>query len=390
MAYYRNYRKYSSLPRRSKVTKEKIVNLNEIEVLNLKKKYQTFTYEKIFEEEQRLEKKIIDNLDFIKKSEEFIKKSETEISINGSSMIRIVEEINYQLYQKYEIIKKFDEPLNEIDEKLRRIFKIRDETYNKHKSSGKVPFLPSAIIAYGIAIFCAIAVVTIIPIAVLVFFPIFFYIMKFTQMSSEKTPLEIMPKTDEEILLEEEKEKIIENKKILLVKIQKEKKEEENKSKKLNDLIKYNTELKKKIVDLKIKVDVSKKENLKIPEAIKFILPNIKKRVKERERSAKIAAFDNKARSGSQVVKDELLRYIKNKSKWKCPYCDLSSPASNAVADHIYPINKGGLSTPANMVLVCEDCNKKKTNLTLRSFCKKVNFDYHEVCERLEKQNKHV
>jgi len=224
MAYYRNYRKYSSLPRRSKVTKEKIVNLNEIEVLKLKKKYQTFTYEKIFEEEQRLEKKIIDNLDFIKKSEEFIKKSETEISINGSSMIRIVEEINYQLYQKYEIIKKFDEPLNEIDEKLRRIFKIRDETYNKHKSSGKAPFLLSAIIAYGIAIFCAIAVVTIIPIAALVFFPIFFYIMKFTQMSSEKTPLEIMPKTDEEILLEEEKEKIIENKKIVLVKIQKEKK----------------------------------------------------------------------------------------------------------------------------------------------------------------------
>ena len=114
----------------------------------------------------------------------------------------------------------------------------------------------------------------------------------------------------------------------------------------------------------------------------------IKRRAKERERSAKIAAFDNRARSGSQTVKTDLLKSIKNKRNWKCPYCYVDDDLNKAVADHIHPINKGGLTTPQNIVLVCIDCNKKKSNFLLRVFCKKNDINFNEVCERLEKLGK--
>ena len=58
-------------------------------------------------------------------------------------------------------------------------------------------------------------------------------------------------------------------------------------------------------------------ENPKIREALKLIFPDIKKRTKERERSAKIAAFDNKARTGAQTVKEDLLKIIKDRRNLK-------------------------------------------------------------------------
>lgn len=204
----------------------------------------------------------------------------------------------------------------------------------------------------------------------------------------ENTPY--LPKTDEEIKLEKKLSNILENKKKVLDLIEKELEEVIRTTKNLNDLKNEILRLEEEIKALNYKIDLRNKENPKISEALKFIFPNIKKRTRERERSAKIAAFDNKARTGSQTVKDDLLKYIKNKSKWKCPYCDLNNSIDGAVADHIYPINKGGLSTPENMVLICEDCNKKKSSLVLRVFCKKNNFDFDIVCERLEKQGKYI
>ncbi len=50
-----------------------------------------------------------------------------------------------------------------------------------------------------------------------------------------------------------------------------------------------------------------------------------------------------------------------------CPYCG-NSLGSEPHADHIYPVSKGGLSTAANMVLVCKSCNLAKSNFTLREF----------------------
>lgn len=160
----------------------------------------------------------------------------------------------------------------------------------------------------------------------------------------------------------------------------------------LSSTINFNGKLSKLKIEqdrLSEKLFIYKKETdtlLKLKE--QFV--EIKRRAKERERSAKIAAFDNRARSGSQTVKSDLLKSIKNKRNWKCPYCYIDSDLDKSVADHIHPINKGGLSTPQNIVLICMKCNKKKSNFLLRVFCKKNNIDFNEVCERLEKIGKDV
>jgi 5-methylcytosine-specific restriction endonuclease McrA len=36
--------------------------------------------------------------------------------------------------------------------------------------------------------------------------------------------------------------------------------------------------------------------------------------------------------------------------------------------DHIYPVVRGGLSEPANLVYVCCECNSRKHDMTLREF----------------------
>ena len=119
-------------------------------------------------------------------------------------------------------------------------------------------------------------------------------------------------------------------------------------------------------------------------------LKRFKKRASERERTSKINAFEMKNRSGSQIIKEKLLKPIRGKSNWSCPYCTNLSDVNLAEADHIHPVNKGGLTTLQNMVLICKKCNSKKTNLMLRVFCKKQSYDYNGVCERLEKLGKDV
>mgnify|MGYP001170937337 CR=1 FL=1 len=123
---------------------------------------------------------------------------------------------------------------------------------------------------------------------------------------------------------------------------------------------------------------------------ILFEFKRFKKRASERERTAKINAFEQKNRSGAQNIKDKLIKAVRVKSKWTCVYCNNISEISLAEADHIHPVNKGGMTTMQNMVLICKKCNSKKTNLMLRVFCKKQGFNYDEVCERLERLGKDV
>jgi 5-methylcytosine-specific restriction endonuclease McrA len=119
-------------------------------------------------------------------------------------------------------------------------------------------------------------------------------------------------------------------------------------------------------------------------------LEPMKRNAKEKERTAKINAFERKNRSGAQLIKDKLLKLVKFKDGWVCCYCNENTDISQSEADHIHPVNKGGLTTLHNMVLICKDCNSKKTNLTLRRFCSKYEFDFNDVCERLEAQGKDV
>ena len=110
---------------------------------------------------------------------------------------------------------------------------------------------------------------------------------------------------------------------------------------------------------------------------------------KKRERSARLAAYDDKARQGSQSLKRKLLSKIRGNS-YVCPYCLTTAKKSELVLDHIHPIAKGGQTVPQNSVLVCPSCNSKKKALTLRVFCKKFDIDFDGIVSRLEKDDKWV
>tara|TARA_Y200000002_G_C22613607_1_gene634967 strand:- start:116 stop:1222 length:1107 start_codon:yes stop_codon:yes gene_type:complete len=122
---------------------------------------------------------------------------------------------------------------------------------------------------------------------------------------------------------------------------------------------------------------------------IKEPLIKAKRRAKERERTSKISAFNKKSRTGALTIRGDLLKNVNSKS-WKCPYCHKSRALKTAQADHIHPVNKGGLSTIQNMVVVCKPCNQKKRNFTLRNFAKKNNLDFEAICLRLEKLGKDI
>ena len=130
-------------------------------------------------------------------------------------------------------------------------------------------------------------------------------------------------------------------------------------------------------------------ERIDLIESAKYKLPKLIMRAKDRERTAKAAAFDKQARIGSKTIRDDLLKST-NKRNWICPYCNKNKNLKTSEADHIHPVNKGGLSTVQNMVMICGTCNSKKKNLTLRTFCKKLNFDFNKICDTLENQGKDI
>ena len=70
-----------------------------------------------------------------------------------------------------------------------------------------------------------------------------------------------------------------------------------------------------------------------------------------------------------------------------CPYCDLPL-GRDRHADHIYPVSKGGLSVPENMVWCCSECNMKKTDMTLARFTEVYLMDRSAVELRLRRLGK--
>jgi 5-methylcytosine-specific restriction endonuclease McrA len=148
------------------------------------------------------------------------------------------------------------------------------------------------------------------------------------------------------------------------------------------------TKIKNKIKKNKILINSLDNKESKISSILNKI-PFAMKRSRERERTAKIAAYDNRARIGSETVRNDLLRTTR-KNNWKCPYCNEKKNIKYSQADHIHPITKGGLTTIQNMILVCKLCNSLKKGSTLRVFCKKFQFNFNEVCDRLEKQGKDI
>lgn len=111
----------------------------------------------------------------------------------------------------------------------------------------------------------------------------------------------------------------------------------------------------------------------------------ISKKQKREKDKAVLAAFNDKSRDLANLIKSDLREQINIDSH--CPYCG-EDMGDDPHCDHIYPVSKGGLSTPHNMVYVCSECNMKKTNLTLTQFIKRFNFQRLEIESRLEKLGK--
>ena len=113
------------------------------------------------------------------------------------------------------------------------------------------------------------------------------------------------------------------------------------------------------------------------------------KKAKQRERAAKLAAYEDEARKGSQALKRQLLKEL-GASHLKCPYCETIVEKVSLVLDHIHPIAKGGQTVPQNSILICRKCNSRKSALTLRAFCRKFKYDFEDITKRLEAMNKWV
>ena len=105
-------------------------------------------------------------------------------------------------------------------------------------------------------------------------------------------------------------------------------------------------------------------------------------------RKAKANAFDGDKRKGQAEVKSQLKKQLIDYPK--CPYCEASLIFENCHVDHIYPANRGGLTTPDNMVLICSPCNLSKGSDSLRNFAKRNHLNYNNIVTRLEVMGKHI
>lgn len=119
----------------------------------------------------------------------------------------------------------------------------------------------------------------------------------------------------------------------------------------------------------------------KIDKANKEVLKQKRTESKKQSDRSLVARVKNKSRQEAKRIKSllEITKY--------CPYCCMKIGESPH-ADHIYPLSSGGLETIENMVYVCSKCNLEKSDLTLREFCIRRNFDIEDVAKRLTAMGK--
>lgn len=118
------------------------------------------------------------------------------------------------------------------------------------------------------------------------------------------------------------------------------------------------------------------------------VLSEIRTKIRDKRVRSLANAKINKVRSTSSSTKRKLVS--KSPKIIACTYCERVHETASMVMDHIYPIAKGGLDMPENAVLVCVECNTKKSDKTVMVFCTQMKFDYLKVAEKLSKMGKDV
>jgi len=123
----------------------------------------------------------------------------------------------------------------------------------------------------------------------------------------------------------------------------------------------------------------------RLTEVQKHIHQKEKKDSKRKTDRAIIASYKDKSRKLASKVKSALRKQLDIDPY--CPYCG-KKMIDEPHCDHIYPLSKGGLSIPKNMIFICSDCNQKKSGLTLNQFIKKYNLLRFDIEEKLDRHNK--
>ncbi len=100
-----------------------------------------------------------------------------------------------------------------------------------------------------------------------------------------------------------------------------------------------------------------------------------------KQKTSVIAEYEGKSRKVARSVKTKL------PMNQTCPYCG-KEIGKMAHADHIYPISKGGRSTISNMVYICNTCNIKKSDMTLREFILEYKLNRDMIERNLESLGK--
>jgi 5-methylcytosine-specific restriction endonuclease McrA len=328
------------------------------------KKYYNYTHQKLVEEEISIKRRIEDESKIIKKIELDINKGR-DIENKYTNQQRVLES---------EIKKEEREQRSKIEKNSDIIYPLEPSQNNIINGRNIICFILSGFAAFSFSQDIADGI------GFILFMPAFFFLFKVIAYW--------ILKADDENETQKYLKAISAYNRSIESKFQPSQSYKKNKE----QLININQTLSniKNHFDRDYKTIRSSKFEIVLLKKILFEFKRFKKRASERERTAKINAFEKKNRSGAQNIKDKLLKAVRVKSKWTCPYCNNSSDVNVAEADHIHPVNKGGLTTSQNMVLICKKCNSKKTNLMLRVFCKKQGYNYNDICDRLEKLGKDV
>lgn len=99
-----------------------------------------------------------------------------------------------------------------------------------------------------------------------------------------------------------------------------------------------------------------------------------KSHVTENDEQRDIVPFEFVDRDGYKIYRKRL--WNRNPC---CHYCGKRTAWEKSTLDHIIPKAQGGLDTPSNLVLACEQCNQTKANRSMVEW----RDDLIQACERV-------